>query len=706
MKTLTKAFLTLVALLTCTITMAQTGVVTFDFTAKSNWTAGTKTGYYTSADNYTIILKNGNFSKTDAGQEYVILKEKDATLTFPVFTFDVEKIEVVGNDWASQSVTQNIFVRSTAVSTEVTGAADNKNKAKTNTFVIAENYRSGQTYVLKNTNANSCQITYIKIYPVGSSSSDKVQTTTSFGADVDGKLFTVENGGTFDGKKATVTPTDAEGTVVYTSSNERVATVAQDGSVTMGNTGGQTTITATFTPTDESKYTASSASYTLVYSAPIVTTLAFENATDTAYLNIPYTLPALTLTDGTKELTGQTYTYTSSDETVATIDSEGQVTLHGLGSTTITASFAGNNNYTASQATLALTVENITQKTVTFTYGTDRSTTLSMAKDGVTLTLTKGNLSLSSDGGGFSLYGSQSMTLATDMGNIVGIVLTGQKETETEFPKLGCDKGTYTIKNLVGTWTGKQQSVTFTNHITTRILFSKIEVTVSLVEDVTLQESESNATLLSTYSNRTVNATIERTMDNDGWYTLCLPFDVPAAQMSTLNGAEVWAFDTMESKTVMRFTKAETIEAGQAYLIKPTTKIDHPTFGEVMLSCQNPTETDNQYAFVGTFNPIQLAKDGTNLFLGADNALCRPSANSGDLKALRAYFRVPKDTDAAKLSLAVDEETLSIADIHAEGNTSSQSQPVFNLQGQCVGQTTEQLPRGIYIVSGKKMVVE
>lgn len=705
MKELTKACLTFFALFTYCVAMAQTEVVTFDFTSKSNWTAGTKTGYYTSTDGYTIILKSGSYSSYD-GTDYIILTGKDATLTFPTFNFEVEKIEVVGNDGASKSVKQNIYVGSTAVSTEVTGSAGSNSKAKTNTFVIKESYRSGKTFVLKNTNAANSQITYIRIYPVGASSAEQIQTTTTFGTDVDGKLFTVENGGTFTGKQATVTPSDAAGTLVYTSSNERVATVAQDGSVTMGDTGGLTTITATFTPTDESKYTTSSASYTLVYNAPAATTLSFAKATDTAYLSLPYSLPALTLTAGSTTLSGQAFTYDSSNEAVATVDTDGTVALHALGSTTITASFAGNSNYQASQATLALTVENLTQKTVTFTCGIDKSSTLVLAKDGVTITLADGAFNLSGNNGAYSLLALKSMTITTDVGKIVGIVFTGTQTTENMFD-MKCDVGSYVKKDFTGTWTGKQQSVTFTNKQTTRILFDKIEVTVSLVDDVTLQESESNEALLKSYANKTVNATIERTMTNDGWYTLCLPFSVPAEQMSLLNGAEVWAFDAIEDETVMRFAKAETIVAGQAYLIKPAAKIVRPTFSEVVLSCQSPTESTAQYAFVGTFSPTQLANDGTNLFLGANNELYRPSATSGALKALRAFFRVPKGTDEAKMSLAIDDETLSIADIRDDNDLQySKPQPVYNLQGQCMGQTTEGLPRGLYIVGGKKVIVE
>ena len=49
-------------------------------------------------------------------------------------------------------------------------------------------------------------------------------------------------------------------------------------------------------------------------------------------------------------------TWSSSDETVATVDSEGNVTLVGAGTATITVSFAGNDEYEAGEATYTITV--------------------------------------------------------------------------------------------------------------------------------------------------------------------------------------------------------------------------------------------------------------------------------------------------------------------------------------------------------------
>lgn len=88
-------------------------------------------------------------------------------------------------------------------------------------------------------------------------------TSLTFGADVDGKTFTVRQGDSFADKTATVTPTDAKGSISYASDNEEAISVnATTGAVSF-LAFGKATITATFTP--EKGYLGSSASYTIAY---------------------------------------------------------------------------------------------------------------------------------------------------------------------------------------------------------------------------------------------------------------------------------------------------------------------------------------------------------------------------------------------------------------------------------------------------------
>lgn len=97
-------------------------------------------------------------------------------------------------------------------------------------------------------------------YYAGTSSTS---TSLTFGADVDGKTFTVRQGDSFADKTATVTPTDAKGSISYASDNEEAISVNPTTGAVSFLAFGKATITATFTP--EKGYLGSSASYTIAY---------------------------------------------------------------------------------------------------------------------------------------------------------------------------------------------------------------------------------------------------------------------------------------------------------------------------------------------------------------------------------------------------------------------------------------------------------
>ena len=230
--------------------------VTLDFT-KNTW--GLPTDYTKTAATYSNGTYKISFGASSNGHKfagsYLIFGKSGATLSLPAFDFAVEKIVVTGNANASASVEQNIFVGDKAVSTETTGAKG------TNTYEIAEAYQAaGNIYTLKVLNNKNTQVTKIEIYKKGGV--EKTSTTTTFGADYDGKTISLKPGESFTAPAATLTPAEA-GKLAYSSSNTEVATVdAATGAVTLTGTTGKTTITAAFAGNDT--YAASEASYTLM----------------------------------------------------------------------------------------------------------------------------------------------------------------------------------------------------------------------------------------------------------------------------------------------------------------------------------------------------------------------------------------------------------------------------------------------------------
>ena len=89
-------------------------------------------------------------------------------------------------------------------------------------------------------------------------------------------------------------------------------------------------------------------------SSPTTVTLSFSETSCTAMMNQAFTAPTLSIDP--PEAVGEVV-YSSSNTSVATVDADdGTVTLVGAGTTMISASFTGNENYTNANASYTLTV--------------------------------------------------------------------------------------------------------------------------------------------------------------------------------------------------------------------------------------------------------------------------------------------------------------------------------------------------------------
>ncbi len=139
-----------------------------------------------------------------------------------------------------------------------TATWENAEGATSVTFTVGAKCKYGTAATTK---AGQFFFNSVDITELGGTSS--TSTSLTFGADVDGKTFVVREGDSFADKTATVTPTDAKGSISYASDNEEAISVnATTGAVSF-LAFGKATITATFTP--EKGYLGSSASYTIAY---------------------------------------------------------------------------------------------------------------------------------------------------------------------------------------------------------------------------------------------------------------------------------------------------------------------------------------------------------------------------------------------------------------------------------------------------------
>ena len=204
-----------------------------------------------------------------------------------------------------------------------------------------------------------------------SASDTKKATTLSFNT-VETE-FSVEKKSEASFTAPTATVKDADGKVVegakitYASSNSNIASVDENGKVTFGSEIGTATITASYAGDDTYK-PAESISYTITYSK-IPTVMAWSQSSISVNLGDTFTAPTLTFTaHDVNILEGKTIKYNSSDENVAMIDETGIVLMGKAGSAKISATFAGDDTYTAASAEYTLNVIDPNKTDVTFDF--------------------------------------------------------------------------------------------------------------------------------------------------------------------------------------------------------------------------------------------------------------------------------------------------------------------------------------------------
>lgn len=204
---------------------------------------------------------------------------------------------------------------------------------------------------------------------------------------------------------------------------------------------------------------------------------------------------------------------------------------------------------------------------------------------------------------------------------------------------------------------------------------------------------------------------VQRTFSKDNWNTLCLPFDVEESQVQKLfgNTHRLRRFTgNVDANGTMIFAEAKDIKAGVPYLLKPEKTEVNPIFTNVIYTNATPTvvsDPTRAFSFVGAFNPTELQTDGTELFLGKDDKLYKPTSSHNRMNGMRAFFRIKKKSNTlsnGKYAIRFDDETTAIMDILPE--LKSHSPHTYNLQGMIVDDS-QPLPQGIYVKNGKKVCV-
>ena len=225
-----------------------------------------------------------------------------------------------------------------------------------------------------------------------------------------------------------------------------------------------------------------------------------------------------------------------------------------------------------------------------------------------------------------------------------------------------------------------------------------------------------------------VNTTLQKNFTNTGWNAFFVPFDFTltdevlkdfefatlyAATLENGNGSPIIAYLTAKA--------GDKIEAFLPCLIKAkATGKQQLVVGEVDYKSNVTSKDCSSTTELFTFHPVMentyiAAKHGYYLN-SKQNSFVYNIHPEAYIQPLRYYMTIqdrgdmsyiePANGGASKAKICVigEDEPTGITDLVDEAANASGK--VYNLQGVVVGNTTEGLPKGVYIKNGRKIIVK
>ena len=274
---------------------------------------------------------------------------------------------------------------------------------------------------------------------------------------------------------------------------------------------------------------------------------------------------SVTETNGGAAVSGATVTWSSTNTSVATVDANGAVTLVAVGTTNITATYAGNTTYAPSTGTYQLNVvDNTPFDGVIFTSGTDIGSTTS---NGSPDEMTKENVRIYGSDAAFAtaeyrMYKNSTTTISTTDGSTI---------TKIEFTNASSNPATgfanqtgWTTNNNGGVWEGEATSVSFVaSNAQVRATLVKVTVTPNTnplitADDVNISYDATSGSIVYTINNEPDPAgTLAASVPQNSWLTLgtvgaTVPFTCAANMSRTARTETVtltYTYNTNETVT-------------------------------------------------------------------------------------------------------------------------------------------------------------
>lgn len=512
--------------------------------------------------------------------------------------------------------------------------------------------------------------------------------------------------------------------ITYASSDDATAKV-EGNTIRLYKTG-EVTITATSAATD--KYAAGTASYKLVIEDNRTPDADFKFAAESYSEDLAKATDGIVTFNAANVLQNPnnlkvTYTISPKDKDVEIDASTGDVIISKRGIYTITAIGAANDTYKETETKCTLKVFDSTKQDETFTFiaGLHKGTQTGNSKEDQivqdVVTIHGTNAAFAAITGTeytYRLYQNSSTTISTKVGKITKIEFIGSNNSLSNYSlkkltSMTDNNYTCTDPNY-GVWEGSAKEVEFKAIAQVRAI--QIIVTILIPKEYTMDETKTKNVIEDcAYA----NVTLQRTLEASHWNSFCVPFALDKDQVTQYfgEGTQLRTYEGNCNNNIVYFATVDNIEAGKPYIMKPgNAVVKNPTFEGVSMVATGLDTNGNPQAvgdastvqMKGIYNHVTLVQDKTNIYIGAGNKFYYPAdAEACQMNGLRAYFIVPEGTDIKKLHANLDGATTSLGEIF---DTEESNTPVYNLQGQCVGNSLSTLKSGIYVQNGKKVVVK
>lgn len=244
--------------------------------------------------------------------------------------------------------------------------------------------------------------------------------------------------------------------------------------------------------------------------------------------------------------------------------------------------------------------------------------------------------------------------------------------------------------------------------------------------DVTLDGDKDNATTIEglTEGNQ-YNVTLNRTFRNGRWYSVVLPFSVSQKQMKSVfgDGVKVLHYSDVTGTDLNLFEHFyQMIVGGTPVLVKPAKDVTNQVFSNVTLTNKKVVDIENSgFKCTGSWDNVDFPEYSyfidakTNSFYQYDPTKVETNTVKPHAGAFRSWIisTSKNPSEAKQLTMhinGIEEQGETTAIWNAiSGNDDAEvaTKGIYSLSGQKMNATdTSSLPKGIYIVNGKKFIVK